>query len=131
MKISHIAIVVKPEDYEQTLDKFKKILNTNFYEKVLEDQKIKTAIFRIENSSVEIITPIEKGSTVDKFLEKRGGGLHHIALQVDEVREEVERLKNEGFVFAVEDMEGVRGKVAFIHPKYAGGVLIELVEEEY
>jgi hypothetical protein len=61
----------------------------------------------------------------------RGGGVHQIALQVEAVRGAVERWKNAGFVFAVEDMEGVRGKVAFIHPKYAGGVLIELVEEEY
>ncbi len=131
MKISHIAVVVKPENYDQALEKFQKILSTDFYEKVLEEQKIKVAIFKIENSSIEIITPIEKGSSVDSFLEKRGGGLHHIALKVKEVKGEVERLKNEGFVFAVENMEGAKGRVAFIHPKYAGGVLIELVEDEY
>ena len=131
MKISHVAIVVKPEDYTNTLEKFRKILRLDFYEKVLEDQKIKLAIFRLENSSIEIITPTEMGSTVDKFLEKRGGGIHHVAIMVDKVDSEVERLKNEGFVFALENMEGAKGKVAFIHPKSTGGVLIELVENEY
>jgi Glyoxalase/Bleomycin resistance protein/Dioxygenase superfamily. len=131
MKISHVAIVVKPEDYTNTLEKFRKILRLDFYEKVLEDQKIKVAIFRLENSSIEIITPTEMGSTVDKFLEKRGGGIHHVAIMVDKVDSEVERLKNEGFVFALENMEGAKGKVAFIHPKSTGGVLIELVENEY
>jgi len=123
--------VVKPEDYTNTLEKFRKILRLDFYEKVLEDQKIKVAIFRLENSSIEIITPTEMGSTVDKFLEKRGGGIHHVAIMVDKVDSEVERLKNEGFVFALENMEGAKGKVAFIHPKSTGGVLIELVENEY
>jgi len=126
-----VAIVVKPEDYTNTLEKFRKILRLDFYEKVLEDQKIKVAIFRLENSSIEIITPTEMGSTVDKFLEKRGGGIHHVAIMVDKVDSEVERLKNEGFVFALENMEGAKGKVAFIHPKSTGGVLIELVENEY
>lgn len=126
-----MAIVVKPEDYTNTLEKFRKILRLDFYEKVLEDQKIKVAIFRLENSSIEIITPTEMGSTVDKFLEKRGGGIHHVAIMVDKVDSEVERLKNEGFVFALENMEGAKGKVAFIHPKSTGGVLIELVENEY
>jgi len=113
--------VVKPEDYTNTLEKFRKILRLDFYEKVLEDQKIKVAIFRLENSSIEIITPTEMGSTVDKFLEKRGGGIHHVAIMVDKVDSEVERLKNEGFVLHWKIWKGLRVRWRLFIPRVRVG----------
>ncbi|MEO0138711.1 MAG: VOC family protein [candidate division WOR-3 bacterium] len=132
MRLSHIAIAVKPEEYEDVIKRFKDVLQSEYYEKVLEDQKIKVAILKLENATLEIITPTESGSTIDKFLEKRGNGIHHFALKVESVKDEVNRLKGNGFMFAVEDMKGAKGgNVAFIHPKSTGGFLIELVEDEY
>lgn len=132
MKLSHIAVVVKPDDYDSVVKKFKDILQDGYYEEVLEEQKIKVAVLRLENATVEIITPIERGSSVDNFLEKRGNGIHHFALKVESVKDEVNRLKGKGFLFAVEGMKGAKGgSVAFIHPKSTGGFLIELVEDEY
>lgn len=132
MKISHIALAVRPEEYEDVKEKFIRILGDRYEEKSLENQKIKVLLFKLDNCSIEIITPTDEGSSIDGFLRKKGNGIHHFALKVDDVREETERLKREGFVFSVENDRGAKGGyISFIHPKSTGGFLIELVEDEY
>ncbi|NPA80419.1 MAG: methylmalonyl-CoA epimerase [Thermotogae bacterium] len=132
VKLSHIALAVPAEEYEEVKRNLRAILNVSPQEKELPHAKLKVALFKLANATVELLAPTGEGSDIDKFLEKRGKGIHHIALQVDSIADEVERLEREGFVFSVKDYEGAKGgKVAFLHPKSTGGFLFELVEEEY
>ena len=101
-------------------------------EKELPHAKLLVAIFKLPNTSIELLTPTAEGSDIDKFLQKRGNAVHHIALQVEDVEVETERLEKEGFEIAKKGYKGAKGgSVSFLHPKSTGGFLIELVEEEY
>ena len=132
MRLSHIALAVKPEDYDNIKNVFEKILKVSPEERVLRNENIKVTLYKLENCSLEIITPVSEDSNIDKFLKKRGNGIHHFALMVENVKKEVDNLKSFGFNFAVESMKGAKGgNVAFLHPKSTGGFLIELVEDEY
>ena len=132
VRLSHVALAVSPDTYEEVKGKLTKVLKVEPEEKELPHAKLRVAIFKLPNTSIELLTPTGEGSDIDKFLEKRGNAVHHIALQVDDVEGEVSRLEGEGFEMAVKGYRGAKGgSVAFIHPKSTGGFLIELVEEEY
>ena len=92
--------------------------------------KTKTAFFPISGTKIELIHPLSKDSPVQRFLEKRGEGLHHICFQTDDIIEDMKKLTDKGYRFlSNEPQDGAHGsKVAFIHPKSAGGVLIELAQ---
>ncbi len=132
VRLSHVALAVAPEDYEKVKGNFVKLLGTEPEEKDLPHAKLRVAIFKLPNVSIELLTPTREGSDIDRFLQKRGNAVHHIALQVEDVERETERLEGEGFKMAKKGYKGAKGgSVAFIHPKATGGFLIELVEEEY
>ncbi|NPB03671.1 MAG: methylmalonyl-CoA epimerase [Thermotogae bacterium] len=132
VRLSHVALAVSPDTYEDVKERLKKVLRVEPEEKELPHAKLRVALFKLENATIELLTPTAKGSDIDKFLHKRGNAVHHIALQVESVSEEVDRLESEGFTFASKGYEGAKGgEVAFIHPKATGGFLVELVEEEY
>ena len=86
--------------------------------------------FPIVGTKIELIHPLNQQGPVQKFLEKRGGGLHHICFETDDIVSDMEHLKEKGYRFLSEaPVPGAHNtKVVFIHPKSTGGVLIELAE---
>lgn len=128
--LDHIAIAVK--NLEETVQLYETVLGLKA-ERVepFEPQKVKVAIFRVGETKIELISPMSQESTVARFLEKRGEGLHHVALRVDDIEEMLEALKAEGIKLVDEKPRlGIEGvKVAFIHPKSMSGVLIELCQK--
>ena len=99
---------------------------------MVESEKVNTGFFQTGDSKIELIEAYAPGSPIEKFIEKRGEGLHHIAFEVEDIEEEITRLKNEGFAFINESpKEGADNKmVCFLHPKQTNGILIELVMEK-
>jgi methylmalonyl-CoA/ethylmalonyl-CoA epimerase len=129
-KIDHIAICVK--DVDGTLAKYKQVLGLDpAVREVVESQKTEAVLLPIGDTSLELIAP-RGNDGLEKFLEKRGPGLHHIAVEVEGIEDALATLKALGVPLIDETpRKGARGhKVAFLHPKATGGVLVELVEPE-
>lgn len=126
--IDHVAIAVT--DIDGALAKYKAVLGLDVRERELvASQKTEAALLPIGGSNIELISP--KGNDgLAKFLDKRGPGLHHIAIEVEGIEAALALLKSLGVPLIDETpRNGARGhKVAFVHPKATGGVLIELVE---
>ncbi len=95
-------------------------------------QGVKTAFLSVGDSNLELLEPTGPHSTIAKFIEKRGEGIHHICLRVDDLEAHLERLKSQGFRLINEHpVPGAHGcRVAFLHPAAGNGVLIELSEKE-
>ena len=100
-------------------------------EEVVEGEKVRVAMVPLGESRIELLEPTSPDSTIAKFLEKRGPGLHHVALQVTNLVERVEQLKAAGTRLINEEVKiGAGGHMyVFVHPSSTGGVLLELVEE--
>ncbi|MDQ2721370.1 MAG: methylmalonyl-CoA epimerase [Bacteroidota bacterium] len=127
-KVEHIGIAVKKLSVSIPL--FEKLLNTPCYKtEPVESEQVNTAFFEKGESKIELIEAYAPGSVINKFIETKGEGLHHIAFEVDNIDAEIVRLKNEGFNFIDEKPKpGADNKmVCFLHPKETNGVLIELV----
>ncbi len=130
-KIEHIGIAVR--DMESSIDLFQKLLNTSCYKKeVVESEHVETAFFRTGPNKIELLTPIDEQGPIQRYLEKKGEGIHHIAFDVEDIYKERQRLIDEGFVCLNDaPKEGADNKlVCFFHPKTTGGVLIELCMEK-
>ena len=97
----------------------------------VETQKVKTAFLSVGDANLELLEPTSPDSTVAKFIEKRGEGIHHICLRVDDIESHLGRLKAEGYRLINEHpVPGAHGcRVAFLHPAAGNGVLIELSEK--
>ena len=100
-------------------------------EEVVEGEKVRVAMVPVGESRIELLEPTSPDSTIAKFLEKRGPGLHHVALQVTNLVERVEELKAAGTRLINDEVKiGAGGHMyVFVHPSSTGGVLLELVEE--
>jgi len=100
-------------------------------EEVVETEKVRVAMVPVGESRIELLEPTVPESTIAKFLEKRGQGLHHVALHVSDLTATVERLKAAGTRLINEEIKvGAGGhRYVFVHPASAGGVLLELVED--
>ena len=130
-KIEHIGIAVKKLSVSIPL--FEKLLNSPCYKtEVVENEQVNTAFFEKGETKIELVEAYAPGSVINKFIEKKGEGLHHIAFEVDDIEEEVKRLVNEGFTLINETPKpGADNKlVCFLHPKDTNGVLIELCMEK-
>ena len=128
MKLDHIGIVV--EDIESALAVYETALGLPL-EKVAEvpEQKVRVAFLPLGESSIELVEPTADDTGTARFLARRGEGIHHICIEVDDIRAALARLKAQGVQLIDEEpRRGAHGKVAFIHPRGAHGVLIELVE---
>lgn len=127
-KIEHIGIAVKKLSVSIPL--FERILNTSCYKtEAVESEQVNTAFFQTGDSKIELVEAYAPGSVINKFIEKKGEGMHHIAFEVEDIEAEIIRLKKEGFTF-INDVpkKGADDKmVCFLHPKETNGVLIELV----
>lgn len=128
--IEHIGIAVK--DLNAGIDLFTKLLNTNCYKtEFVESENVETAFFKTGINKIELVQSKDENGVINKFIEKRGEGIHHIAFAVADIKAEMERLQNEGFdLLTPEPKKGADNKlVAFLHPKKTNGVLIELCQE--
>jgi methylmalonyl-CoA/ethylmalonyl-CoA epimerase len=127
-KLDHIGIAVR------SLDAAKKVyedlgLNIEHVETVA-TQKVRTAFLSVGDANLELLEPTSADSTIAKFIEKRGEGIHHICLRVDDIEAHLARLKERGYRLINEaPVPGAHGcRVAFLHPAAGNGVLIELSE---
>jgi methylmalonyl-CoA/ethylmalonyl-CoA epimerase len=126
-KIDHIAIAVKNLDEE--IERYRDLMGFEFLgTEVVEDQKVKVAFFKIGNIFIELTSPISDDSPISKFIEKKGGGIHHIAYETDDVVEQIADFEKKGVIMLnKEPKKGAHNaKIAFAHPKSFSGVLVEL-----
>ena len=129
MKINHLGIATKSID--NALKFWSDALGLeNIHTEVVEDQKVRVAMLPIGDSRIELLEPISDDSPISKFLEKRGGGIHHIAVEVEDINAALAKLKEKGLRLIDENPRiGAEGcLVAFVHPSSANGVLLELVQ---
>ena len=129
MKINHLGIATK--DIAEALRFWADSLGLeNVHTEVVEDQKVRVAMLPIGESRIELLEPTSDDSPISKFLEKRGGGIHHIAVEVDDIRAALAKLKAQGTKLIDEEPRiGAEGcLVAFVHPSSTNGVLLELVQ---
>jgi len=126
MKIDHIAIAVN--DVEESAKVYQQALGVDNVEfETIETEGVKVAIIHLENGRIELMQPTNDTSPIKKFLEKKGQGLHHLALETDNIEGEVDRMEGCGIQFLGKIRPGSAGtKVTFIHPKSLYGVLTEL-----
>ncbi|MGI6096538.1 MAG: methylmalonyl-CoA epimerase [Dethiobacteria bacterium] len=130
-KIDHLGIVYK--DLEAALETYRSVLGLEVKGiEVVEDQKVKVAFLPIGETNLELLEPTDESSPIAKYIENKGEGIHHIAFRVDNVDEALKELKEKG-VRLIDEKPRVGGegaRIAFIHPKETGRVLVELCERE-
>ncbi|RKF04207.1 methylmalonyl-CoA epimerase [Tenacibaculum lutimaris] len=129
-KIEHIGIAVK--DLEKSNALFAALFGESHYKiEEVASEGVKTSFFKSGPNKIELLEATNPDSPISKFIEKKGEGIHHIAFAVDNIKEEIKRLKSEGFTILNETpKKGADNKlVAFLHPKSTNGVLIELCQE--
>jgi methylmalonyl-CoA/ethylmalonyl-CoA epimerase len=128
-KIEHIGIAVK--DLESANELYARLLGEQPYkQEEVEREGVMTSFFQVGPNKIELLEATKEDSPIAKYIEKRGEGVHHIAFEVEDIRAEMKRLKEDGFrLLSEEPKRGADNKmVAFIHPKSANGVLVELCE---
>jgi methylmalonyl-CoA epimerase len=129
-KIDHIAIVV--ENLETALAVYRDALGMTVTDvREMPEQDVKMAFLPTGDSEIELLEPIHADSGIAKYLAKRGEGLHHVCLEVDDIEATLADLRAKGAQLIDETpRRGAYGRVAFIHPKGAHGVLVELVQRD-
>jgi len=130
MKVEHIGIAVT--SLAQSIPLFEKLLNTTCYKtEEVWSEKVVTAFFKKGETKIELLQALSSDSVVKKFIEKKGEGIHHIAFEVENIEDEMRRLKREGFTLINDHpKQGADNKlICFLHPKDTNNVLIELCQE--
>ena len=128
--MEHIGIAVA--DLEEAEKIFSKLFNQRNYKvETVENEGVRTSFFQLGPIKIELLEATNEQSTIHKYIEKRGAGIHHIAFDVDDIESEMKRLRNEGFELLNDTpTQGADNKmVCFIHPKSCNGVLVELCQE--
>lgn len=131
MKLEHIGIAVKSLGFSDDL--FEKLLGEKSYKtESVEREGVKTSFYKTGESKIELLEASREDSPISKFIEKKGEGIHHLAFGVENILDEIKRLKKEGFIFISEEpKEGADNKlVVFLHPKCTNGVLVEICQEK-
>jgi len=129
-KIEHLGIAVK--DLNKSNELFKKLLGEQSYKtEAVDSESVTTSFFKVGDQKIELLEASEPNSTIARFIERRGEGMHHLAFHVESIDEEIERLEKEGFEFVSKTpTKGADNKmVVFLHPKTTNGVLVELCQE--
>jgi methylmalonyl-CoA epimerase len=129
LKIDHLGIAVKSLD--GALDFYEKQLGFSAgVRETVEHEQVKVAMLPAGDSRIELLEPTAADSVIGRFLEKRGEGLHHIAISVPDLAASVERLRANGARLLNEPRTGAGGHMyVFVHPASTGGVLLELIQE--
>ena len=129
--IEHVGIAV--DDLNGISDIFGDLLGLELCSREkIDDQQVITDIYKTESGKLEFLKAADENSSISHFIEKKGPGMHHIALLVDNLQAALDYLKDQGIQLIDESPRiGAEGfKIAFLHPKSTGGVLIELCEKE-
>ena len=129
--LDHIAIAVP--DLEAAIQRFMADFGLEYEgTEEVEAAETSTAFFPLPPTSIELVHPLRSEGAIAKYLEKRGGGIHHLCFRTDDIDADVARLKDKGYQFiGDEPTPGAHGaRVIFIHPKSCDGVLIELSEPQ-
>jgi len=130
LRVAHVAVVV--EDIESALTFWRDVLGIPLSRvDRASDQESTVAFLRLEGAQVELVQPTSDNSGVARYLQKRGPGMHHVCLEVDDLEGMLDRLKQAGVRLTQEQpIVGPSGqKIAFLHPESTYGVLIELYQE--
>jgi methylmalonyl-CoA epimerase len=128
MKIDHIGIAVR--DIDQALQVYQEALGLHLDQVVdVPDQQVRVAFLPVGESNIELVQPTSEASGTARFIDKRGEGIHHICVQVEDLEAALEQLKASGVPLIDEEpLSGAHGRVAFVHPRGTHGVLLELAE---
>ncbi len=130
IRIDHIGIATN--GIEEASAWWREALGLDFGEtEEVAEQKVRVAKLSLGESSIELLEPVSADSPISKFLDKRGPGIHHIAVRVDDIRAELAKMKEKGARLIDEQPRTGAGGclVAFVHPSSTGGVLLELVQK--
>jgi methylmalonyl-CoA/ethylmalonyl-CoA epimerase len=128
-KIDHIGIAVRK--IEDSLPLYRDLLGLiNIRIEKVPEQKVRVAMIRIGEVKIELVEALGPDSPIAKFIEKRGEGIHHIALSTDDIRRDIQRAKSSGIKLINETptRRGDEYEIAFLHPSSTGKVLIELCQ---
>jgi methylmalonyl-CoA/ethylmalonyl-CoA epimerase len=127
-KVHHVGIAVN--NLNESIALFEKLLGVKAHVEEAPCQRVTEAVFKVGGGiEIDLLEPMGPDSAVAKFLEKRGEGLHHIALEVDNIDADLKEMEAKGVrLIDKEGREGVAGKIGFLHPKSVNGVLVELVQ---
>ena len=131
MQLEHLGIAVA--NLKSSRELYSRLLNVEPYkEEVVEDQGVTTLFFQTGESKIELLEATNPASPIAKYIEKHGEGIHHVAFEVADIHAEMDRLRNEGFrLLNDKPTPGADNKlVCFVHPKSAGGVLVELCQSQ-
>jgi methylmalonyl-CoA/ethylmalonyl-CoA epimerase len=129
-KIDHIAIAVK--NLAEEITRYRDVLGLEYLgSEVVAEQKVTVAFFKINDVLIELLEPTGPDSPISAFIEKKGGGLHHLALEVDDIRAAIKRLQEKNVqMLNPEPKTGAhKAQIAFAHPKSFSGVLYELKQK--
>ena len=129
-KIEHIGIAVK--NLEDANQLYEKLLGVSAYkQEEVASESVLTSFFKVGNSKIELLASTAEDGPIQRFINKHGEGIHHIAFEVDDIHATLERLEREGFqLIHKQPKPGADHKlIAFLHPKSTNGVLIELCQE--
>ncbi|MFB6471048.1 MAG: methylmalonyl-CoA epimerase [Vulcanisaeta sp. AZ3] len=129
VRLDHVAVAVK--NAEDAVEKYRKLGFRVKGPVVVEGQGVKVYMVLLNNNArIELIEPLGPNTIVSKFIEKRGEGLHHIALSVDDLESFIELARETGLEVVGQPSVGAEGIVVFIHPRSLNGVLLELVQHD-
>ncbi|MDQ3375093.1 MAG: methylmalonyl-CoA epimerase [Acidobacteriota bacterium] len=131
MKISHLGIATK--NIDEALKFWQDALGLeNIHTETVEDQKVRVAMLPIGDTRIELLEATADDSPIAKFVEKRGGGIHHIAVEVENIEETLAKLKRNGARLIDESprMGAEDCLIAFVHPSSTNGVLLELIQKQ-
>lgn len=131
MRLDHIGIAVTELDAANEL--IARLLGRSHYKvEAVADQGVNTSFFVAEGAQakLELVAGTTEGNPIDKFIGKRGQGLHHLAFEVDDIRAEMQRLEADGFtLLQTEPKQGADNKlICFLHPKTTNGILVEICQ---
>ena len=128
--IDHVGVAVK--DIDAALKLFQQVFGTSPAQvEELADQGVRATLIQVGQTQLELLEPLSEESAVGRFIQRRGEGLHHLALNVDDISSKLEVLKTLGVrLVDQEPREGLSGSIAFVHPNSVFGVLTELVESQ-
>ena len=129
-KIDHIAIAVK--NLNEEITRYRDVLGLEFLgREVVAEQKVNVAFFKINDVFIELLEPLSPDSPISSFIEKKGGGLHHLALEVDDIQGEMRRLQGKNVQLLDKEPKGGahHAQIAFVHPKSFSGVLFEFKQQ--
>jgi methylmalonyl-CoA/ethylmalonyl-CoA epimerase len=130
LKVEHIGIAVN--QLSSSIPLFEALLNSPCYKmETVESENVKTAFIKQGDTKIELLEDVDKEGIIQKFITKKGEGIHHLAFETADIISEMERLKAAGFILLQEMPKlGADNKlVCFLHPKNTNGVLIELCQE--